>query len=102
MTPEDSEALRTVYPAMFAEIQDYLAERLPQLRQQLPYKNRLALSILTGVPVDPALDQRILSRLQANFAEEPGTQGGFEPPKAQPQFGSIKKPDPTPAQERNG
>jgi hypothetical protein len=99
-TPQDGDALREVYPEMFAELQQWLAENLPELRKRLPYKQRLMLSMLTGVPMDPALDPRILRRLQAHFAEEPGTSGGFEPPRAKPQFGSVRRPDPTPAQER--
>jgi len=100
ITPEDGEALQRVYPNLLSEVQQRIVETLPALRKKLDYKQRLSLSILTGVPVDPALDPRILKRLQDMFAAEPG--GGFEAPKAQPQFGSVRRPDATPAQEHAG
>jgi hypothetical protein len=99
VTPEDAEAMRAVYPEMMASITQQIVERLPTLRGTLPYHRRLALSIFSGVPVDPALDPAVLNVLQAQF------EYGDEPargPRAQPQFGSVKKsaPEPTPAQER--
>jgi hypothetical protein len=100
LTPEDAEALREVYPETFADLRGQIISRLPELRETLPYKRRLSLSILFGVPVDPAMEPRIVQSLQANFEDEPGTEGGTLPPQPQPQFGSVKAPEPTPAQER--
>lgn len=102
VTPEDAEAIRTVYPEMFEDIKARIIESLPELQERLPYKRRLALSIFSGVAVDPAMDPRILRVLQGNFADEPGTEGGTKAPDAVAQFGSISKPDPTSAQERAG
>lgn len=102
VTPEDAEAIRTVYPEMFADIKARIIASLPDLRESLPYHRRLALSIFSGVPVDPAMDPKILAVLQGNFAEEVGSEGGTVAPRAQAQFGSITKPNPTAAQERAG
>ena len=102
ITPEDAEALREVYPEMFAEARNDILARLPELQKNLPYQKRLALSIFFGVPVDPAMTPQVLGLLQGNFAEEPGTDGGMQPPTAAPQFGSVSKPEPTAAQERAG
>jgi hypothetical protein len=102
ITPEDAETMRTVYPEMYADIQRQIVEQLGELRAQLPYQRRLALSIFSGVPVDPSLDPRVLAVLQGTFASEPGTEGGTMAPTASPQFGSVTKPSPTPAQERGG
>lgn len=102
ITPEDVEAMSTVYPEMYADIQRQIMEQLGELRAQLPYQRRLALSIFSGVPVDPSLDPRVLAALQRTFASEPGTEGGTQAPAASPQFGSVTKPSPTPAQERGG
>lgn len=98
-TPEDGAALREVYPALAQEILERIVDNAANRKKRISSKRRFMLSMITGTPMDPAMDPRILGRLQAMYAEEPG--GGFEPPKAQPQFGSIKKPDPTPAQERS-
>jgi hypothetical protein len=101
ITPEDVEAMKAVYPEMHAEITSQIMMRLGDLRKQLPYERRLALSIFSGVPVDPAMHPQVLAVLQGSFDEE-GTEHGQVAPKPQPQFGSVSKPSPTPAQERAG
>jgi len=101
VTPEDVAALRAVSPEMLASFAGEVSAQLSSLRATLPYKRRFALSILTGEPVDPALDPRVLAVLQGQFAAEPGTQGGTAAPRARPQFGSVRSLDkPTPAQAR--
>lgn len=101
VTPEDAEAYRSVYPERFADFKRQISERLPELRASLPYPRRLALSIFTGIPVDPAMHPRVLKVLQASFTDEPGTEGGSAPPQAVANFGSVKTPpEPTPAQQR--
>jgi hypothetical protein len=100
LTPEDAEVLREVYPERFAELQRELVERLPELQETLPYERRLSLSILFGVPVDPTMTPSVVATLQASFADEPGTEGGVQAPRAVPQFGSVTRPEPTPGQER--
>lgn len=103
ITPEDTEAYHAVYPERAAHLKQQIIEGLPTLQKQLPYERRLALSLFSGVPVDPAMNPRILAILQGSFAEEPGTQGGTSAPVASPQFGSVRKsvPAPTPAQSRS-
>jgi hypothetical protein len=100
VTPEDAETMREVYPEMYGDIQRQIMMQLGELRSKLPYARRLALSIFSGVPVDPALDPRVLAALQGTFANEPGTEGGIQAPRAQPAFGSVTKPEPTAAQQR--
>ncbi len=102
VAPEDAEAYNAVYPERAAHFKQQILEQLPTLRAALPYKRRLALSIFSGMPVDAAMHPQILAVLQASFAAEPGSEGGTQAPRAQPQFGSVKKSvgEPTPAQER--
>lgn len=103
VTPEDVDALRNVYPELLADFTAQVAAELPALRETLPYVRRLSLSLLTGVAVDPALDPAVLSVLQGQFPAEPGSEGGTQAPRAQPQFGSLKQlgeDTKTPAQER--
>ncbi len=100
VTPEDAEAMRTVYPKMYADIQQQIMGQLGELQAKLPYQRRLALSIFSGVPVDPAMDPNVLAMLQGGFALEEGSDGGTQAPVAQAQFGSVSKESPTPAQER--
>lgn len=103
ITPEDAEAYRAVYPERMASITTAIMSRLPTLQAKLPYHRRLALSIFTGVPIDPALDPRVLSVLQSQYVLEEGAEGGTQAPRAMPAFGSVRSQEkPTPAQERAG
>lgn len=101
VTPEDAEAMRAVYPEMYADVQRQIMMQLGEIQSKLPYQRRLALSIFSGVPTDPTLDPRVLSALQASFANEAGTDGGVMAPRAEPAFGSVSKEKPTAAQERS-
>jgi hypothetical protein len=99
ITPEDAEVMREVYPEKYAQITAHIAAHLPELRASLPYQRRLALSIFSGVPVDPAMHPEVLSVLQAQFDPGPDeTQA--QPPMPKPQFGSVKSESATPAQAR--
>lgn len=94
VSPEDAEVMRELYPEQLADITQQILARLPTLRSNLPYHRRLALSVLTGVPVDPSMDPRIIAVLQQQFEAAP------EPPKATPQFGSVKNEIGTQSQRR--
>ncbi len=105
VTPEDAEVMREVYPERLAEIQRQITAGLSELRETLPYARRLSLSIFSGVPVDAAMNPRILGQLQSSFANEDGSEGGTKAPTPSPQFGSVTSkaaPEPTPAQSRGG
>lgn len=100
ITPEDTETMKAVYPELYADTQKQILVKLPELREALPYQRRVALSIFSGIPVDPAMDPRVLSVLQATFKDEPGSEGGTQAPKPEPAFSAIKTEKPTAAQER--
>jgi hypothetical protein len=103
VVPEQAAAVRAVHPEVLEDFTSRVIAKLPTLSTNLPYKRRLSLSILTGVPVDPAMRPEILREIQSIYAAEPGTAGGTQAPIAQPQFGSVKRSDPgTPAQRREG
>ncbi|HEX9711438.1 MAG TPA: hypothetical protein VGB52_02665, partial [Actinomycetota bacterium] len=89
VTPEDAEALKAVYPEMFAEARAELLGSLSEIGGELSYERKLALSILYDVPVDPSMDPRVLRVLQGHFAED--VVGGGSPPMPQPQSGSVSK-----------
>lgn len=102
VTPEEAAAVHATSPEILEAYSREIGARLPELRQTLPYRSQIALSILTGATVDPALDPRVMRVLQGSFTTEPGSANGTQAPKANPAFGSLKKsPDaPTPAQQR--
>jgi hypothetical protein len=101
VTPAEAEALREIYPAYYEDIKRRVVLALPSLQQRLPYRQRLALSIFSGVPVDPALAPEMLSVLQGGYTSEPGSEGGTQAPRATAQFGSISKQPYTDSQKRS-
>lgn len=105
LTPEDVEAYREVYPERYLDIKQQIATRLPELQATLPIVKRMALSLFTDLDVEPSLNPIIFDRLQAQYGEEPGTEGGSQAPVPQPSFGAFgtnRSADKlkTPAQQR--
>lgn len=62
-TPEQAEAMRAVYPALFAEVQRAATEQLAAQKEKLPLAKSAALGAILGVPGAAALTPQ---RLQAN------------------------------------
>lgn len=102
VTPEDVLTMINVHPEIRNQYIADVSANIATLRKTLPYSRKLSMSIFTGVPIDPAMHPAVLPVLQDQFASEPGSMGGTQAPKPQPQYGSLKKsPDaPTPAQSR--
>lgn len=94
VSPEDGEVMRELYPEMLADVTRQVLEKLPELRAALPRDRRIALSVLTGVPVDPSLSPHILRITQSQFSVD------VQPPRAAPQFGSVKNHELGTASER--
>ena len=72
LTPEEVDALRANYPKIYERIVMTLAEQIPELREKLPYKERVQLSILFDVPVDETMEPEFLMAM--------GTIGILPPP----------------------
>ncbi len=100
LTPEDAEAMREVYPETYAHVQQQIMERLPELQQTLPYERRLTMSILFGLPVDPAMRPEILTVLQNSFAQNMGGAIAAPSPTGTPR--KTSEQEPTAAQKRAG
>jgi GNAT superfamily N-acetyltransferase len=100
VTPDEAEAYRTLFPERLADFTRRVVEALPTLRKPLSWDRRLALTVLTGVPMDPSLVPQVLRVMQSVYVEEPGTDGGMEAPRAQPAFGSMSREQPSPSQAR--
>jgi hypothetical protein len=102
VTPEEADAYRAVYPERAADFTRRIVEQVSMLKEPLTWSRRLGLTVLTGVPMDPSLTPPVLRVMQGVYASEPGTAGGMQAPKAQPQFGSLgsAKNEMTPSQER--
>lgn len=100
VVPEHVEALRAVAPEMLADFVARVSSEMASTPRRLPWKRRLALSILSGQPLDPLMTPALLAPIQAMYATEPGTEGGMQAPRAEPQFGSVRAAPPTASQKR--
>ncbi len=78
VTVEAAEAVKACYPKLFADIQGRFAARAVELRSSMTYKQRMALSRVFGVAIDPTAEPAFGAWMQSQFgaAEKPATHGG--------------------------
>lgn len=69
LTRDQVEALKAVYPTVYAQMRDVALERLSGSPKGVPYKARMMLGLLTGLDPDGTLGQAV-SRNQAAIAAE--------------------------------
>lgn len=67
LSREAVEALRTVYPNMYAEVQAQITQRLAEVDSELPHAAKVQLGILFGIPTMPSMQQQFLAVIQAGF-----------------------------------
>lgn len=77
VSTESVEAIRTVYPDMYREIQTKIMDRLATAKEKPSYTQRTQLGVLFDVPTDPSLKPTALARTAAIYAPAaPGQPGG--------------------------
>jgi len=95
LTPEAVDAVRTVYPETFADIQAQVLEQLTRLEasgRRPKYADRVQLGIVLGMPTDPTMTPEVMQAVQGQYAQQsPETREGA-PGAAAPQRGA-KAPD---------
>lgn len=69
LTPDQVEALRTVYPVIHKSIQMRIEKHLSEKQPKLPYQSRLKLSLLMGVNVDNSIGPQFVAGLQSNYLQ---------------------------------
>jgi hypothetical protein len=79
LTPEAVETLRTVYPAIYAQIGQRVMEVLAESGTSASYQERLRLGTLLGIPTDPSLSPEILAILQTPTTAPAPTQTSQAP-----------------------
>lgn len=75
LTPLDVEAVKTVYPELYGQMQKTAMEQLATLKTPLPYKNRFMLSMLLGQDLDGTGTQAVIASNQAIYSL-PSSKGG--------------------------
>ncbi len=93
LRPEDVEVLREVYPAVYADLVTEVMDQVSSVHSPPPYKERIRLGIMLGVPTDPTLSPQSLQGVQASAARMrgDGQQGGGGKPTVTP--GRAKPPE---------
>lgn len=89
LTPEAADTLRTVWPQLFSLAQDRLVSRVGELKEAVPYPQRLRAGLLFDVPVDDSLDPENAAVLQSVYtppapAPSPATPAAAAPSIAAP------------------
>ncbi len=70
ITPESVEALRTVYPQKFVELQERVHRELSERDTEVPYNERLLLWGLLDIPGDPTMGTEFLAEMHAAQATD--------------------------------
>jgi hypothetical protein len=82
LSTEAIDAVKTVYPKLFQNIQGRVMQQFMDNPQTVDYNNRIKLSLLLDMPLDDALKPENIRALQANFAgqdEAAAAQQGTKP-----------------------
>ena len=84
ISPEAVEALKAVYPKVFAQVQTSFLEKAHDNKGELTYNQRVRLGTLLGISTDSSLNQESLMGLQAIFAPFNQKPVGPSPAAAKP------------------
>ena len=95
INPQGAEALRTVYPTIFAEAQKQLVQNAEQLQKNSSYDQRVRLSVLFGVAVDSSVTPEFTKYSQNFWAERRASEKPIEGSQLEPN-------EPTNAQKQLG
>jgi hypothetical protein len=74
VTPDQIDAIRTVHPEIYAELQKTMMNAIMEAGDKMPYERRLLIGNLLQIPADYALNPKFIAQMQQPFARE--DQGG--------------------------
>lgn len=66
---EHREAVQSVYPEIYADMQARLSEAIGSLETRPPYEVRLQLGTLMGIPADRSLEPGMIAALQSHYSQ---------------------------------
>lgn len=76
LSREHVEAVKEVYPRLFAVMQGRLQDEIAKLPKQLPHPTLVALSVLFDAPMVRSMEPAVVRGLQAQYAPAKGGVGG--------------------------
>jgi hypothetical protein len=71
ITLEAADALRKVYPSLFVLAQQRLMAQAAKIQHTVPTRQRIQMSMLYGIPLDPSMDPVNMEILQQSFVRKP-------------------------------
>lgn len=92
ITSETAEAIRIVYPALYADLQDRIQTELADAAaegREIPYAARIRLGLLFSTPTDPSLSGPVAMEIQAAIGAD------FDEPDAATAMAGANKPNPS-------
>jgi hypothetical protein len=90
LTREHVEALKAVYPNLYARIQDEAAKMAQEHGSKLSYSKRVQLGILLDIPTDDSLLGKNIQALQQTFGAEQASQAQGQATQVRPTVGGAK------------
>jgi hypothetical protein len=90
ITGETAEAIRVVYPALYADVQRRVVDMLADANaegREIPYAQRIRMGLLFQTPTDPSLRGPIALEIQAAIG------ANFDEPDAAQVMAGANKPD---------
>lgn len=106
LSKEQVEALRVVYPAVYADLEKRIVEKLTDSTERVPYLKRVQLGLLLGIPTDKSLQPHRVAMSQAIYAppgQGPGaTAAAPSAPRGRGTNGAIGKSMATSSQANEG
>jgi hypothetical protein len=92
LTGEQVDAVRELHPHVYQQIVSELTDRLSELQDDLPYEERIRLTVLFGVPIEPAASPEMLATWQATHAAQRAqTEQAAQRPPTEATSRSIEK-----------
>ena len=71
LTFGEVEAVQTVWPKLYEEMQSSVMQELAALQESgktLPYRDRVHIGMMLGIPTDPTLNPQAFAEIQASYA----------------------------------
>ncbi len=69
VSAEAVEAVQAVYPALFEDLKMQLMTKVGELKTTVPYRDRVQLSLLFDVALDPSLDPSFVNTVQNGYGQ---------------------------------
>lgn len=99
LTPEAVDAVKHVYPEIFAQMQSKVQEIVSQAKEKIPYDKIVQMSVLFQTPLDGTMEPKFIQSVQTAFAQPKTSPQGRAPASAARQANKVASMMKTPAEQ---